>query len=227
MPAFRVRHFWLKVLAIVLSLLLWYLVNDTRLGTKQIFGVRMSFHTDNLPVNMYHEFSNDKTATFTIRGLSEDIEEVRADNFVVRIPLQSVNVGENVISLSRDMISMVNVGDRVKKRVIILPGTISPDQITVQVNYHQKDVPVAVMTSGEAAPGYSISEIEVIPETVKVTGAPEDLEKVRRVETDTLDVTNISSNLTVDVAVDYSDLPVEPVSSNDKQVKVEFIVTEE
>ena len=108
------RHIGQKLLALTLALLLWYMVNDTRLGNKLISRVPLQFDTEHLPGNMYHEISGQPYASFTIRGPQEDIRVVDSGNFVVSVPLRGVNVGENTISLTRDTVSAKDIQEHLK-----------------------------------------------------------------------------------------------------------------
>jgi len=227
LPDFHIRHLGLKTLALVLALVLWYLANDSRLRSTQISRVPLQFQMENLPPNMYHDFSGERYASFNVRGPAEDIGPLRSENFLFRIPLQSVSVGSNTIVLDTKMISKVNLNERAKRRIIILPGTIVPYQIDIYIDYYKREVPIEIITSGEPAPDHTIKEKRVAPETVLVTGAPEDLERLTSVNTDTLDITNIDGNVTVDVMLDFQGLNVKPVDNVNQQVKVEFVVEKE
>ena len=220
------RHIGQKILALSLSILLWYMVNDTRLENKVITRVPLRFSTENLPSNMYHELSGQPYVSFTIRGPQEDIQVVGTENFYVNVPLKGVNVGENTVILDRSMVSIKDVQEQVRKRIVILPGTLVPDRVAVKILYHMKEIPVRVVTSGEPAKGYVISDKNVVPQKVWVTGAKEELEHVQEISTKTLDVTNINSSMKVNVTLDYADLPVQPLSDSDIEVQVEFIVKE-
>ncbi|HNT34808.1 MAG TPA: CdaR family protein [bacterium] len=222
--SFRIRNLGLKVLALVLSLLLWYLATDSRLRSKVINRVPLQFQSENLPPNMYHEISGERFSSFKVLGPSEDIASLTADNFMVRIPLQSVSVGPNTIPIRREMIAKINLQDRVKKRVVVLPGSIVPDQITIDIAYYQREVPIEVVTSGDPAPGHHVKETQITPETVLVTGSPDELDKITEIPTDTLDITNIESNVTVDVMLNFKGLSVQPVSEASRQVRVNFVV---
>lgn len=220
------RHIGQKLLALTLALLLWYMVNDTRLGNKLISRVPLQFDTEHLPGNMYHEISGQPYASFTIRGPQEDIRVVDSGNFVVSVPLRGVNVGENTISLTRDTVSAKDIQEHLKHRIVVLPGSMVPERVIVQILYHKKEVPVKVVTSGEPAQGYMLVEKRLHPEKVWITGAPEAMENVVAVNTKTLDVTNIDSSMKVNVILDYVGLPVHALSDSDQQVEVEFIVRE-
>lgn len=222
--SFRLRNVGMKFLALVLSLLLWHLATDSRLRDKVINRVPMQFQSENLPANMYHEISGERFSSFKVKGPAEDIASLSAENFVVRIPLQSVSVGSNTIAVRREMVTLMNLPERVKKRIVVLPGSIVPDKLTIDIAYYQREVPIEVITSGEPAPGYQVIEKRTDPETVLITGAPEDLDEISEIPTDTLDITNIDKDVTVDVMLDLKGLSVQPVLDGSRQIRVEFVV---
>jgi len=222
----RVKRLGLKILALTLSILLWYMVNDMRLETKGIYQVELLFDQSDLPPEMYLELPEDLTVSFSLRGPKEEVRGLISANFTLDVPLENVIVGENKIVLSRDMIRIVNVGEDVRKRVVILSGTIVPEEITANILQIIKPVPVHVRTEGSPAPGYEIVETRVFPEEVSLTGSKDDLEQIRRAETMIIDVTNIDKNFTVDVSIEFSDLLVQPLTDADRQVQVEFVVRE-
>ncbi len=77
--------------------------------------------------------------------------------------------------------------------------TFNPDQVLAKVSIvkasNNKTVGVKVNTSGSPAENYFISKITVLPNTIDLTGPNSVLQTVNYIETESIDISNITENL--------------------------------
>lgn len=205
------KNDWLlKLLAVACAVVLWFYADaeSNPLVTKH-FDVPVQYvnQADDLAVE-----GGIQTVRVTIRGKEADTYSLRSDDFTATVDLSGAEIG------SRDY------GVQVQAPSLIERYSVVPDKVRLQIDQVQsKEVPVRVRTSGQVAAGYELEGTEVLPSTVTVTGLSKALEAVTDVETESIDLSKITEETTLEVAL-HTDDGVQ--LQGNQRVAVHFLIQE-
>lgn len=83
--------------------------------------------------------------------------------------------------------------------------TLSPKTAVAHIEIHQqaitKTVPVLPQVSGQTAPGYVVTAINVSPQTVTLVGNPSIIDSLQTISTSTINVANVTKDLVENVSL--------------------------
>ncbi len=103
--------------------------------------------------------------------------------------------------------------------VQIIPDKAIVDAVIVR-KMVSAELPVRAALNGEPTEGLSISQIQVLPEKVRVTAPPSVLNKMKEVNTKPIDVTTLTGSMAISTTLDLPD----NVISDTSAVQVRFSV---
>lgn len=207
----------LKVLALLITLGLWYAVTTQRApATVRLRAVPLDFV---LPEGV--EIGNDPVdeVDVTLEGSQGKLAELNARNLVARADLSDLRTGDRVARLSNRNVAM-DLPDGI--RIV----DITPRSITLHLEPVVERV-VAVEARFEGAPpeGYVRGAVQVVPQGVRVRGPESHVAAVERAFTETISLAGQREPLTLpQVAVDIPDRKVTPL---DHTVSVRVEIGEE
>jgi YbbR domain-containing protein len=206
----------LKLLALVITLGLWWGVNGQRTSaTVRIAGVQLSYR---LPSQM--EISNDprREVQVTLTGSERLLQRINSRDLVAFVDLSDYQPGDRLVSLSRDRVSMglpegVHIDD------------IEPNTVPVRLEPRaESSVPVDVRFTGNVADGYEVRAVNLSPEKVRVRGPESRVKMLQNAPTESVQLSGRRDSFTIpQVAVDIPDQKVNVV---DPVVGVAVIIGE-
>ena len=123
------------------------------------------------------------SAKLTVKGSDNRLRELKSSGLVGKVP-----VDENIVSS--------NGKYRVKLKpeyfdVGFFVKIVEIDPVTIEVPIQKmitKDVPVKAVITGEPKEGYLLKAVYADPDTVKITGPENDVNRVSEIKTEELDV---------------------------------------
>jgi YbbR domain-containing protein len=157
------------------------------------------------------EFSPEQA---NVRGASSVIRQV--DRVVARIQIEPSG-----LSFDRDVdLVPVDIAGNEVAQVAVEPR-VAHVQVAVFNDRTTRTVPVEVVTTGQAAPGFDLATVTVDPPLVTLEGDADDLESVLRAETQPVSINGASGTLEQPVSLN---LPpgVLPVRAEQVRVTIEF-----
>lgn len=175
----------LKLVALILSVIIWILV----VGEKRS-EVRLTVPLElrNLPSRLEISEQSTSQVEVAIRGFSSVVKQITPTDIDVYVDLSNVVEGPNSFALFADDI-VVPLGAKVIQ--------LSPSQIELQLDATaDKTVAVKPMVRGTPKEGYSLGKYVAEPKVVTVTGARRLLGDLASVETETIPIDNIEQDLT-------------------------------
>ncbi|HJQ30826.1 MAG TPA: CdaR family protein [Pyrinomonadaceae bacterium] len=207
----------LKLLALAITLGLWYAVTTQRApATVRLRAVQLDFV---LPEGV--EIGNDPLdeVDVTLEGSQGKLAELNARNLVARADVTDLKPGDRVARLS-DKNLLMDLPDGV--RII----EVNPRSITLHLEtVVERDVPVEARFEGQLPEGFRAGAAQVSPASVRVRGPESHVRAVERAYTETISLAGQRETLTLpQVAVDISDHKVTPL---DPTVSVRVEITEE
>jgi YbbR domain-containing protein len=206
----------LKLLALLITLGLWYAVTTQRTpATIRLRGVQLDFI---LPENI--EIGNDPVEEIdvTLEGSQSKLAELNARSLVARADITGLKPGDRVARLSDNVRMDLPDGVRI---IEIAPRTIALHLEPVV----EREVPVETRFEGELPEGFRQTGVQIVPASVHVRGPESHVRNVEKAFTETISLTNQRESLTLpQTAVDIPDHKVTPLEPN---VSVRVEITEE
>ena len=207
----------LKVMALVITLGLWYAVTTQRApATVRLRAVQIDFV---LPEGV--EIGNDPLdeVDVTLVGSQGKLAELNARNLVARADVTDLRPGDRVARLSAKNVLMdLPEGVRI---VEIMPRSITLHLETVV----EREVPVEARFEGSPPEGFRQGAAQVAPASVRVRGPESHVRAVERAYTETISLAGQRETLLLpQVAVDIPDHKVTPL---DPTVSVRVEIGEE
>ena len=196
----------LKIFSVIFAGGLWVMVNAGERNTEMSLSVPLEWR--NLPAHL------------VVVGLQADSVDVRVVG--PRTLLGLLNQKKILLDLSgmRPGSASFRIG---KERLSLPRGVelvqVSPSQINLEIARLQKRrLPIHLDILGEPSAGYKVGEMEVVPNTVEVTGPAPSLARLQSVLTEPLQLSRFTQSETLDL--DLVSSQDELISYNLQQVRV-------
>lgn len=187
------RNFGLKLAALALGALLWYMVS----GQQAERRVRVPLEFRKLPASMEIIGDAPDTVEVVIRGLSSQISRLELGDVVAFIDLTDARPGAEVFSLRPHQV-IVPFGVEVTR--------VDPSEVTLSFDASgTATVPVAPNIEGTPAPGYVVGDVSVEPKEVAVVGPLSRVKALKSATTERISVEGKKATVTVTVAIGVSD----------------------
>jgi YbbR domain-containing protein len=198
---FLLEDWGLKLLALVITLVLWFAVTGQRApSTLQLRGVALEYLR---PAEL--EIGNEPLdeVDITLEGGKSRLEEINARNLVARVDISQLRPGERILRLSRENVSMdLPEGVRIVR--------IEPQSVALKVERSvERELEVEARLEGTPAEGYEVRGVQITPPRVKVRGPESRVGALDKAFTETIPLDGQRETLNApQVAVDVSDRSV-------------------
>jgi YbbR domain-containing protein len=210
----------LKLLALLITLGLWYAVTGQRTpATLRLRGVQLEFVR---PQEM--EISNEPLdeVEVTLQGSRGKLDELNARNLVVRADVSQLKPGDRVVRLlPRQNVSM-DLPDGIEI-VRIEPGSVA---IRLERSI-EREVEVEARFEGSPPEGYVRGAVQITPPTVRVRGPESHVNALEKAHTESISLDGQRESLTLpQTAIDITDqkvVPLEPVVTVRVEISEEII----
>ena len=212
---FLLEDWGLKLLALVITLILWFAVAGERApATVQVRGVALEYMR---PAEL--EISNEPLdeVDITLEGSRGKLDEINARNLVARIDIGQLRPGERILRLSKENVSM-DLPEGVQI-VRVEPGSVA---LKLERSI-ERELEVEARLDGQPAEGYVVRSVQITPQRVKVRGPESHVNALAKAATESipLDGQRETFNVT-QVAVDVPDPKVVLTETQVVAVRVEI-----
>jgi YbbR domain-containing protein len=191
-------NWYLKLLALAVTLGLWYSVTNLRTPTTvRLSGIHLIFR---LPSQM--EIGNDPRTEVEaiLTGSREALNHLNARDLVAYVDISDYRTGERVIKLSPGRVHMeLTNGVRLE--------SLQPDSVVLHLEPAvQRDVAVEPQLQGQLPAGYEMRAISLNPEKVRVRGPASHIYALSNVSTESIPLDDLRTTTTLpQVAVIIAD----------------------
>src|ERR1043166_3592134 len=214
--AFFLEDWTLNILALLITLGLWYAVTTQRApATMRLRAVQLEFI---LPDGV--DIGNDpvEEVDVTLEGSQGKLAELSAPTLVARADVTSLKPGDRVARLSDNIKMDLPEGVRVIE--------VSPRSVTLHLEpVVVRAVPVEARFEGEPPEGFQQFGVEVTPPQVRLRGPESHVQAIEKASTETISLAGQRETFTVaQAAVDIPDHKVTPL---DPTVSVRVEIAEE
>jgi hypothetical protein len=204
--AIFVEDLGLKLLALVISLALWYGVTGQRTPTTvRMQGVRLNFR---LPPSM--EISNEPRTEVevTLTGNKPALERINARDLIAYVDVSDYKPGERSVQLTQERVTMgLPEGVRIDD---IEPNTV-PLRLEPRV---ESELEVEVRYSGQLPEGYELRSVNAVPAKVRVRGPASHVNALQKVPTEIIALDGRKESFTLSqIAADIPDKKVDIVDA--------------
>lgn len=212
------KDWGLKLIALVVTLVLWFGVTGQRTPAKKnLNGVKLTFA---LPSNT--DIGNDyrKDVNITISGDKSEIARIDERSLIATVDITDYQTGERLVQLTTKNVSL-DLPPGVKLEAI------TPNSITIRLEpYIAKELEVEPQFSGKPADGYEVvGKAEVTPAKVKVSGPESHIKGLEKAPTAKIPLDGLTSDYIITrVAIDIKD---EKISIADLGVTVKIRIGEQ
>ncbi|HYY96005.1 MAG TPA: CdaR family protein [Pyrinomonadaceae bacterium] len=213
--AFFLEDWTLKILALLITLGLWYAVTTQRApAAMRVPAVPLEFI---LPENVDTGNDPTKQVEVTLEGSQSKLAELNVNKLVARADVTNLRPGDRVVRLADNVKIDLPEGVRV---VEVSPRSVALHLEPVVVHA----VPVEARFEGELPEGFERLGVEVAPPQVRLRGPESHVQAIERVYTETISLAGRRETSTEQAAIDIPDHKVTPL---DPTVSVRVEIAEE
>lgn len=188
------ENWGLKLTSIFLAFFLWVVVRGDP-SAERVINVALEIR---LPRDMEITSERPSAVDVTVRGALTNLWFSPTIPTYV-IDLRSFDEGEHVIQLSPQNV-------RFPRASGLEPIAVRPARLKIMLEQTAvKDVPIRVVTRGEPGPGIDIYTISTKPSTVTISGPHSNIERIREVSTEVVNLANQRQSIHKLVSLDIRD----------------------
>lgn len=212
-----VEDWGLKLLALVISLVLWYGVTGQRKATTiRVPRVPLNFR---LPSDT--EISNEPRTEveITLTGNKRALDTINVRDLVANVDVSDFKPGEHSVLLTAERVTM-GLPDGVQY------GDIQPRSVLLRLEPRvERELEVEVKHTGQVAEGYELQSITVIPEKIRVRGPASHVSVLQQAPTEMISIEGRKESFTLpQTAIQIPDRKVDLIES---AVSVTFHIGEQ
>lgn len=186
------RNLGLRIISLLLAIALWMFVNAGEHGSVQSYTVPISY--TGLPAHYIITNRHPETIRVDLSGPRTLLSIIQPSRLRVRIDLSGVGVGQASFRIEPD-----SFGNLPRTTTVT---SIAPSQIILDIDrIVVQNMPVHMITTGNPAPGYRVASVTADPSKVRVRGPSRELARLDEVDTDPVDLSGITGNVTREATV--------------------------
>jgi len=182
----------LKILALIISLALWYGVTGQRAPTTiRVPRVPINFR---LPNNM--EISNEPRTEVevTLTGSKRALDGINVRDLLVNVDVSDLKPGEHQLQLTPERVAM-GLPDGVRY------GDIQPNNLVLRLEPRvERELEVEVRRTGDVPEGYELRRITSVPDKIKVRGPASHVNALDKAPTEIIRLDNRKESFTISQA---------------------------
>lgn len=198
MREFIFEDWGLKLLALAITIVLWFAVMEQRTPiSQQLRGIKLVFV---VPNEMEISNINRDEVGITLEGTRHALDRLNVRDMVARVNVTGYNPGERVIKLAPDKILMeLPDGVRIKE--------IEPNTVSLRIEQRvEQDLEVEARLEGKLPEGFEVKGVYVEPARVRVRGPRSHVEALSKAPTETIAVNDRTQSFTdQQISVDIPD----------------------
>ncbi len=196
-----VEDWRLKLLALAITLVMWFAVTGENKPVTIRTGVQLNFiHPDNLDI------SNDppRSVDVLLTGSRPNLESISTLDRVATVDVSDQLPGERVIRLSLDRVN-IKLPDGVKIE------SFQPSTISIRLEpRRERSLEVEARMEGKPADGYEVYGIKPVQNTVRIRGPASRVDSLQKAATETISIEGQKESFTAfAVAINIPDQKVD------------------
>jgi YbbR domain-containing protein len=215
LKALIVENLGVKITSLIFAIILWFFVMS-RGRTEISFEAPLEFR--NIPQNLELVGETIKSVDVWVEGQESTLRRLKGNEVKTTIDLSDAKEGESTYYIGQE---------RIKAPFNLKVVRVNPTSIKVRLDrVITKTVEVKPTLVGKPAPGFRLKRVEINPPSVRVEGAKREVEFLRFLKTEPIDITGTYESFTYDGKIDTSGKNIRVQDKDALEVKV-FIAREE
>lgn len=203
----------LKISAILISIFLWVFVTS---GGYSEMSFDLPVEIMSVPPELGVVSVRPKKVSVTVRGQERRMKSLTPSDIRVFVDLGKSKPGEENYIINRDDI---------KLPYSMSVRRVNPSSVTIRLEeIVTRTVEVKPFITGFVKKGFRISSIKVEPRSVTIQGLKTEVERIKALRTEEMDISGLSGMATEELNIDIEGYDVRLPVNN---VKVEITITEE
>lgn len=186
---FLKKNLLLKILSLLFALLIWFIVTKEE---KSILQLTAPLELRNLPYNLIISNNYPSKIDLRIQGSKSTLTNLAAGDVTVSLDISKGNIGKN-----RFFLRIENVKHPFGTEILLIEPSIIPINIQKKL---QKIIPLRLKIEGKPKKGFKVTETNLEPKWVTVVGPEKEIEKIKEIKTETINVDNQHQTLTKEVS---------------------------
>src|SRR5687768_15783697 len=188
------RHFWLKLLAVMMATLLWLTVAGEHVVERTL---RVPLELRNVPEQLEIVGDPPMTVDVRVRGSSTLLTRTEPGEIVAILDLAAARAGSRLFHLR---------AEEVRRPYGVEVAQITPVTISLELEKSgRRSVPIVPAVEGDPAPGYVIGRAIATPDAVEVVGPESRLRDLTSATTEPISVAGQRANVSDVVTIGVSD----------------------
>lgn len=185
----------LKIFSVVLACLVWWATNVLERDAERVVDVPVV--PRNVPADLTVVDAPTTPVAMTLRGPRTLLEGVEETRLKLVLPVRGLVEGTNRVDLQEG-----HIEPDLPRRLRVV--RLQPGRIELRAEpLHSRRLPVRVELAGSPAFGYSVSESEVTPGVVDVSGPASVVDRLRSVQTVPVDLRGAHAAVTRVVGLEW------------------------
>ena len=187
------ENFGLKVTALVMAIILWFFVVSR--GQSEI-SIDVPVELKNIPQGLESIKQGVKSVNVSLKGQDRILRNMKPSDVRVHVDLSKAKKGKGIYYINKDDVKLsptINITGITPSSVwIVLEKTII------------KTVPVSAIMAGSPRKGFVVSSVEVLTKDVAIEGVRTEIDKVKFLSTEPVDVSDADKTFTQTVRIDMA-----------------------
>ncbi|MCX8033741.1 MAG: CdaR family protein [Thermodesulfovibrio sp.] len=181
----------IKIISAALAVFLWFFVTFKG-QTETSLEIPLEFK--NTPSEMEILKQSVKKISVSISARERILREITQNDIRVIVDLSNVKLGENSIPITKSSVKLPRGIDILR---------IDPSVVKVYLDKkEQKTVPIKAVIVGSPQKGFVVSSVELNPPSISIEGAKREIDRIRIIKTEPIDIEDIKNNLTIQAKID-------------------------
>ncbi len=209
-------HNWaLKLLSFVFAVALWFYVYYQMPESEEPMEATLALK--NMPSGLIRTSDMPGKINIIVKGPNAKLQQIKKDRLAYELDLENVSPGN---------LSFKVIDTRIKG--LPLSGVkivqISPTEITLTLSERiERTVPVEIITRGEPAKNYTVEEKTSKPDLVKVSGARSEVENLKAVPTEVIDIAGLRESYTGTNQLDLRGRHIDLLDAQKVRVQIQIV----
>ena len=202
--AMKIKNFQIKLLAVIITLILYLFVNSQ--GNRAEITLIVPVEFKNLPADKFILLPTKRSAEVSLRGPSHQINAVKTSNLSFEVTLPEVIGDQLTVNLNNDQLDLPSS---------VKAFYIAPSKLDLVIDdIVSKIVPIEIPMLGEMISNYKLIGLSAQPKTVELSGPQTEVGEIANIQTLPLDIRGIkkSGSQTVQLRNPGSYTTLEPSS---------------
>ncbi|HUU50707.1 MAG TPA: CdaR family protein [Nitrospinota bacterium] len=186
---FLKKNLLLKILSLLFAILIWFIVTKEE---KSILQLTVPLELKNLPYNLIISNISPGKIDLRIQGSKSTLANLATGDVTVSLDISKGQIGKNRFFLRTE-----NVKHPFGTEILLIEPSIIPINIQKKL---QKIIPLRLNIEGKPKEGFKVAETNLEPKAVTVAGPEKEVEKIKEIKTETINVDNQNQTFTKEVS---------------------------